>query len=169
MHPSRPLTLAIATMCLGCVSMPAADDTVATYVLVRHAEKDATIADDPPLTAMGEARAQRLADGLRRIPLDAIYSTAYRRTRDTAAPVAASHGLPVLDYAAADAASFAQRLRREHPRGTVLVVGHSNTVPQLARALCACDVPDMDEATYGIRYTLRFDANGKPRLAGTRD
>ena len=51
----------------------------------------------------------------------------------------------------------------------MLIVGHSNTLPQLARVLCKCEVADMDEAVYGIRYTIRFDANGRPSLTETRD
>lgn len=154
----------------GCASTDATDaGVVATYVLVRHAEKDTSIADDPPLTAAGAARAQRLAGSLRTLPLDAIYSSPYRRTRATAAATAADHRLPVLDYAPADAEAFADRLRREHPRGTVLVLGHSNTLPPLARALCRCEVADMDEAVYGIRYTVRIDASGQAQLTESRD
>lgn len=161
---------ALAALCLaGCTSTPVRDGAMATYLIVRHAEKDVRVADDPPLTADGQARAERLAALLAGTPLDAIYSSPTRRTRQTAAPVARAKGLDIVDYDPADAAAFARRLRGEHPAGTVLVVGHSNTVPQLARALCACEVPDMDEAVYGIRYTVRFDAAGHPRLSGTRD
>ena len=166
------LAFAIAALSLaGCASAPAAprDDTVATYLLVRHAEKDTRVADDPPLTDAGLERAERLATGLRGARLDAIYSSPYRRTRQTAAPVAREHGLPVLEYAPGDAVAFAARLHAERPRGTVLVVGHSNTLPPLARALCNCAVADMDERVYGIRYTIRFDANGRPALTESRD
>ena len=162
--------LAIAVLCLaGCASTPAADHATATYLLVRHAEKDLRVADDPPLTADGIARAERLAGSLHDTPLDAIYSSPYRRTRQTAAPIAAAKGIALVDYDPADATAFAARLRRYHPRGTVLVVGHSNTLPPLARALCGCTVADMDEAIYGIRYTIRFDAGGRAQLAESRD
>ena len=162
--------LAIAVLCLaGCASTPAADHATATYLLVRHAEKDLRVADDPPLTADGIARAERLAGSLHDTPLDAIYSSPYRRTRQTAAPIAAAKGIALVDYDPADATAFAARLRRDHPRGTVLVVGHSNTLPPPARALCGCTVADMDEAIYGIRYTIRFDPGGRAQLAESRD
>ena len=162
--------LAIAVLCLaGCASTPAADHATATYLLVRHAEKDLRVADDPPLTADGIARAERLAGSLHDTPLDAIYSSPYRRTRQTAAPIAAAKGIALVDYDPADATAFAARLRADHPRGTVLVVGHSNTLPPLARALCNCAIADMDERVYGIRYTIRFDANGRAALIETRD
>lgn len=164
------IVVAIAGLLLaGCASTRVADDAVATYLLVRHAEKDTSVASDPPLTAAGHARAQRLAEQLRNTPLDAIYSSSYRRTRQTATPVADAHRLAIVDYDPADAAAFAARLRGAHPRGQVLVVGHSNTLPPLASALCGCAVADMDEAIYGIRYTLRFDADGNPRLTEIRE
>ena len=151
----------------ACSSHPAASDS-ATYILVRHAEKATAPPKDPPLTEAGQDRAQRLADGLQGTRLDAVYSSPYQRTRQTAAPVAQAQGLTVIDYNPDDAA-FATRLRADHPRGTVLVVGHSNTLPPLARALCGCNVADMDERIYGIRYTIRFDANGRAALIETRD
>lgn len=154
----------------GCATTPAArGDAVATYLLVRHAEKDTRVARDPPLTAAGTARAQRLAERLRDTRLDAIYSSPTRRTRQTAQPVADRHRLAIVEYNPVDAAAFADRLRAEHPRGTVLVVGHSDTLPPLARALCGCTVADMDERIYGIRYTLGFDANGRVRFSESRD
>ena len=162
----------IAATCLAllsaCSSHPAASDT-ATYILVRHAEKATTPPKDPPLTEAGRQRAQRLADGLRDTRLDAVYSSPYQRTRQTATPIARAQALPVIDYAPDDATAFAARLRADHPRGTVLVVGHSNTLPPLARALCNCAVADMDERVYGIRYTVRFDADGRPALTESRD
>ena len=162
------LVAACLALLTACSSRPAASDT-ATYILVRHAEKATAPAKDPPLTEAGQQRAQRLAEGLKSTPLDAVYSSAYQRTRQTASPVAQAQRLTVIDYAPDDAAAFATRLRTSHPRGTVLVVGHSNTLPPLARALCNCAIADMDERVYGIRYTIRVDANGRAALIETRD
>lgn len=153
----------------GCAAMPAARDDGVTYLLVRHAEKDLAAGKDPPLTAIGEARAQRLAALLADQPLDAIYSSPTRRTRQTAQPVADAKGLDIRAYDPVDAATFARRLRAEHPVGTVLVIGHSNTLPPLARALCGCAIADMDERNYGIRYTIHFDAGGHASLREYRD
>jgi len=164
----RIAALACMLSVAACSSHPAASDS-ATYILVRHAEKATAPAKDPPLTEAGRQRAQRLADSLKGTRLDAAYSSPYQRTRQTAAPVAQAQGLAIVDYVPDDAADFATRLRADHPRGTVLVVGHSNTLPPLARALCDCEVADMDERIYGIRYTIRFDANGRAALAETRD
>lgn len=85
-----------------------------------------------------------------------MYSTDTRRTRATATPAAQAHGLAVTSYDARGAEAFAGELRARHPAGLVLVVGHSNTVPALAAALCGCAVAPMTEQEYGLRYRLRF-------------
>ncbi|MBH2010889.1 MULTISPECIES: SixA phosphatase family protein [Thermomonas] len=166
---SAPIATLACMLLASCASMPAARDAGATYLLVRHAEKDVAAGKDPPLTAIGAARAQRLAASLADQPLDAIYSSATRRTRQTAEPVARAKAQEVIAYDPTDAAAFARRLRAEHPAGTVLVIGHSDTLPPLARALCACAVADMDEGNYGIRYRVHFDAGGHASLREFRD
>ena len=132
------------------------------FVIVRHAEKADDGSKDPPLTSSGEARANRLAAALRGTSLRAVYATAYRRTQATAAPAAMLHGLSVITYdARLPADEFAQRLRRDHLRGTVLVVAHSNTAPQIAAALCTCEVRAMDDNEFDRRMLIRFDASGR--------
>ena len=50
-----------------------------------------------------------------------------------------------------------------------MVVGHSNTVPGIVSALCACTVAPIDEADYGNRYFVDIDAQGEARLRHERD
>lgn len=169
------LLAAIATG--GCASSPSGPATPEppwpglVVVVVRHAEKDtATDSDDPPLTRAGQARAERLARSLAGAPVVATYATAYRRTRATAEPTATASGLPVTTYdARRPAGELAGQLRGKHAGGTVLVVGHSNTVPALAAALCGCDVSPMDESEYGRRMTIAFDADGTARFSQSTD
>ncbi len=99
--------------------------------LVRHAEK--LPGGDPALSEDGQARAERLAAQFADVPLQAVYTTGTKRTRQTAEPVAADHGLTVIFYDGGDLAGLAQTLKQ---RGqTALVVGHSNTTPDLVRLL----------------------------------
>ena len=115
-----------------------------TFIVVRHAEKVDDGSKDPPLSEAGLARAQAVAAALRDAPLRGVYATAYQRTQQTAAPAAHAHSLPVVTYDAKLAPTdFAAQLRREHTTGTVLVVGHSNTVPGIAAAVCECTVSSM--------------------------
>lgn len=124
---------------VACVVAPA-PETSAIY-LVRHAEKvtdgGAMIVDDPrdpPLTAEGEARAEALADTLEDAGITQIWSSDYTRTRDTAAPFAERLGLEVQLYDPSALEPFAGRLLVQRGE-TVLVVGHSNTTPDLVEFL----------------------------------
>jgi probable phosphoglycerate mutase len=123
----------------ACQSVPAPE--TGTAYLVRHAEKVTSgeamvVADpkDPPLTAAGQSRAKVLAEMLEGEPITAIWSSDYKRTRDTAAPLADLLNLEVQIYDPGDLEGLAAQLRA-NPNQTVLVVGHSNTTPQLAEAL----------------------------------
>ncbi|MCA1827803.1 MAG: histidine phosphatase family protein [Myxococcales bacterium] len=107
--------------------------------LVRHAEK-VDNSKDAALSAAGEARAHALADKLREAGITAIFATQYRRTQKTAAPLAARLGVKVQIHAADDTAGLVELLRKQD---RALVVGHSNTLPEVARAFgVTFDVPD---------------------------
>lgn len=165
------VTVATLLACLtACTSMPAEKPAdAATFVIVRHAEKVADAGDDPSLTDAGRARAAGLARALAGAPVVAVYSTAFARTQETARPTADAHALPVTTYdAGAPADALASRLRAAHGTGTVLVVGHSNTVPAIASALCRCHVPPMEETEYDRRLVVTVDASGNATLATGR-
>jgi broad specificity phosphatase PhoE len=157
----------LAALLAGCATPPATPTGV-SFVVVRHAEK-AGDGKDPPLSTAGQARAIALADALRDAPLRAAYATAYQRTQATAAPAARAHALEVTTYDAnRPAGEFAAQLRRDHREGSVLVVGHSNTVPALAAALCACDVAPMGDAEFDRRLVITVDARGDATLREER-
>lgn len=150
----------------GVVDARATADATAplAFIVVRHAEK-VDDSRDPALSAAGEARARALAVQLRDTPLVAAWTSPFARTRQTALATAQAHGLQPREYdAALPATQLAAMLRDAHRHGTVLVVGHSNTVPAIVAALCGCPVDPIDEATYGGRYDIDHDADGRPRL-----
>ena len=73
--------------------------------------------------------------------------------------------MPLITYDAKQpAAEFAAQLRQRHAGQTVLVVGHSNTVPGIAAALCQCEVREMSEAEYDRVMTVRVDGDGRAAL-----
>ncbi len=155
----------LATLASCSASMPMHTESTATYIVVRHAEKNTDDPRDPELSAAGQARAKALSAQLSGVRLTAAYATDFRRTRQTAAPTAAANGIDVTGYdATMPAADFAARLRREQPTGTTLIVGHSNTVPDIVAALCACTVEPIDESRYGDRFDVRVDASGSAHL-----
>lgn len=104
--------------------------------IVRHAER-ADQSGDSPLSADGEARAVRLADRLRAAGITHIYTTDLRRTVQTAMPLAATSHLTPQQLPSADVQRLGALLRRLGPRDRALVVGHSNTVPELLTLLGA--------------------------------
>jgi broad specificity phosphatase PhoE len=108
--------------------------------LVRHAERaDAGMAAanmagaDPELSEAGKARATALAVLLKDAKITAIFTTEYKRTRDTAQPLAAATGVVATAIDSKDAATLIGKLKASS--GNVLVVGHSNTVPDIIKAL----------------------------------
>lgn len=164
------LLLCCALALAACSSTPASSAGGAVdFVVVRHAEKVADGTRDPALTDAGRARATALAALLRTRELTAAYATDFRRTQDTAAPAAAAHGIAVATYDAAQpAGDFAARLRQAHAAGTVLVVGHSNTVPDIVSALCQCPVAPIDESDYGNLFEVRIEGEARPVLSHRR-
>lgn len=154
-----------AIMLLGCGPKAAVND--ATYYLVRHAEKTAET-PDPALTQAGQKRAEDLAARLSKAPLSAIYSSDYIRTRDTAAPIASAKNLDVIIYNPRDLDGFAKELLKLS--GNILVVGHSNTTPQLSALLGGPEGTPIVEATeYNRLYVLQrrgIDVTGQIETYG---
>ncbi len=147
----------------GCAGTVLADTTV---ILVRHAEKT-TAADDPDLSEAGQARAAELARTLADIEIDAIYSTDFKRTRNTAAAVAAAKEIEIQlirrDELSTHVAELPKRILADHPDGTVLVVGHSNTVPALIESF-GVPTAKLTEKEYDDLYVVTVQAGGKARL-----
>ncbi len=147
--------VAAAGLLAACASTPDVPD--ATYYLVRHAEKILGV-PDPALTDAGAQRAEYLAVRLKDVDLTQIYSTDYIRTQETAKPTAAQHGLTVTSYDPKNLEGFAQTLLLLN--GHILVVGHSNTTPQLAGYLGSKPGEPIVEATEYDRFYV-ITRNGK--------
>jgi broad specificity phosphatase PhoE len=150
----------------------AADATV--VVVVRHAEKGTDDPTDPSLSDGGRARAQALAAALAGAGVDAVYTTQYRRTQLTATPAAEAAGVPVqvrpIDAKTLPTydADLARDLRALPPGSTALVVGHSNTVPTLVRAISGQTAPAMPESEFDRFTVIVLPADGDARVITTR-
>lgn len=156
-------------LCLLAAPLAAAPKPDTVVVLVRHAEKMADGSRDPLLTEVGWHRAGALVDRLADRPIAAVYATPFRRTQLTAWPVAKARGLTITVRPAGEpAASLADVLRTRHVGQQVLVVGHSNTLPDLARALGAQGVADMDESEYDRAMIVVIPAQGEVQLRQER-
>lgn len=153
---------------------PAAQPEPTVVIVVRHAERAAEPASDPALSAEGRARAQALPDAVGAAPVAAIYTTQFRRTRETAEPLAVRAGVPVTprpasgENLATHADDLARHILATHAGQTVVVVGHSNTVPALVAALSGAPAPPLTEADYGDLFRIVIPPSGAARVERSR-
>jgi phosphohistidine phosphatase SixA len=121
------LSFALFTILASC--------STTTVYIVRHGEKvDET--DSTDLSPAGFARAAALADTLAGRGIDSIFSTPFRRTRQTVEPLAKRIGVNVVNYPPKPVEAIADRVSRIRNK-TVVVAGHSNTILEIAKGLGA--------------------------------
>ncbi|MEP7016142.1 MAG: phosphoglycerate mutase family protein [Verrucomicrobiota bacterium] len=136
--------LVILLSLVASVSIASAQPIV---VIVRHAEKETSASKDPDLSPAGKARADALARMLKDAGIAAIFTSEFKRTQQTAAPIASSSGVKPTIVAAKDTAALVSKLHELS--GNALVVGHGNTIPELVKALgidAPIVIPDNDYA-----------------------
>lgn len=143
--------------------------------LVRHAERaeapaaaapGAMMANDPPLSAAGHERAKRLAALLASAGVTHIFATEYLRTRQTAAPLSEKTKVQVVMSAAKDPDPLIRQVRRV--AGNVLIVGHTNTVPDLLKRLGVKAPVTIEESEYDNLFIVVRRAQGEPTLIRLR-
>lgn len=145
----------IGMVLLVAVSAVTLQAQTTTIILLRHAEKDTSVAGstmmkaDPPLTKAGEQRAARLLEVLKAYQPDAIYSTNYIRTKATITPLAKKFNKEIQVYEPKNLAAFAEQLIQQQGK-TLVVAGHSNTTPSLVNLLIKENkYPNLDDGEYG--------------------
>jgi|SRR5579872_86118 len=142
--------------------------TTTVVVIVRDAEQEIGSIQDPPLSAEGERRAQRLAQmfgpakGIGH--LEAIYVNDSRQSQQTANPLAERLAKQPVAVSAADVKAIAERILREHSGGTVLVVSHNTVIPALIRQLADIDVSPIPSDDYDSLYILSIPTFGDASL-----
>jgi len=139
------------------LSLPAAADVF----LVRHADKK-TPDEQSLLSAKGHKRAKDLARTLSSVKLKAIYRTEYERTGQTAAPTAAAQGLTPILVQSDDVKGLAAKLRAVPAGENVLVVGHSDTVPDLIAELGVSTRVALGNYDYDNLFVVSPRAGGEP-------
>lgn len=139
------------------------DTAETTIYLVRHAEKAKDGTRDPNLTEKGKERALALAERLKDEKLTAVYSSNYKRTRQTAQPTASQQGVETTIYDPRSLDKLKANILKKYPEGgTFLIVGHSNTTPNLANLLIGSEMfSAIDESDYDNFYKVELSAKGK--------
>jgi broad specificity phosphatase PhoE len=169
----------VAVLALACtLPQPApvvpANAAGTTIVVVRHAERSTDDPRDPSLSVAGHDRARALSAVLRDARVTDIYTTQYKRTRQTAEPYARQSGITIFErpISPANSATYARDLAREilasSAGKSVLVVGHSNTVPDIVGALSGTAIPAMTEAEYDHIFVVVIPVSGSPRVLQLR-
>ena len=118
--------------------------------------------DDPPLTPAGEQRAARLAAMLSQSGIKAIYTSEFKRTRQTAAPLADRLKIKPVMAAAKDPGPLVAQLKKA--QAPVLVVGHANTLPDLIKALGVTETVTIGDNDYDNLFIIVRAASGKATL-----
>jgi len=138
-------------------------EPVTTVILVRHADRDKPAPGtpqnpDPPLNAKGKARAKTLAQMLSTAVVQAVYTSPFQRTAQTAQPFLATR--PTLSAVSkGTAAELKKHILDNNAGKVVLVVGHSNTVPELIKLLDGPVLPEINDCEFDNLFVLvRYSA-----------
>jgi broad specificity phosphatase PhoE len=152
----------------ACVTTRPAGPEVTTVYLVRHGEKSTAVANDPnpALTPDGRARAEALAAKLGNAGVTNIISTQLTRARETAQPLASRLEL-TTEIVPTTGPGFADRTAAavlSHRGGTILVVGHSNTIASVISALGGPRLPDLCDSEHSNLFVLKITKSPGPTL-----
>lgn len=164
-----PLMPSISAMILvTSISMASAQQAV---ILVRHAELQGAAmapAKDLALSEAGEARAKRLASILKDTSVGAIYVTDFARTSKTAEPLSRELNRELTVFPKGDPQELVERLRKNHGGQTVLMVGHTDTLPGLLKALGHPADIKIDPQDYTNMFVVVPKTDGAPTFLRLR-
>ena len=139
------------------VQLSFAQDKTTTIYFIRHAEK-VDSSKNPDLSTFGLERAAHWSEIFSVIPFDAIYSTDFTRTKQTATPTATNKRIDITLYDAKNI-DF-QKFKTDNLGKTVLVVGHSNTIPDFVNKLINQDVySNIEDKTFGNLYIVTLNGD----------
>lgn len=135
-----------------------------TLYIVRHAEKVASAPgnDDPSLSPAGVARAEELAHVLGSVDLRAIYVTPYRRTRETAAPLATAKRLTPIEVEPEKLNVFADSVFTRHAGQAVLLVGHYDTASTVLQFMRSEQGVVIGDCEYDDLIVVTLCGKGEP-------
>lgn len=156
----RALAL-VALLAAIAIPAPAAAQAAqpVTVFFVRHAEKGPET-PDPSLTAEGEARAQALAFALRDARITTILVSQFKRTQETALPLARAIHVRPDPTDAGQVDDLVIRLKSLAPGTRALVVSHSNLIPAIIEKLTGVAVGEMKDADYDRLYVATLSPSG---------
>jgi broad specificity phosphatase PhoE len=150
----------LITLLFACLLFAFSAVAGPTIFFVRHAEKATTGGGDMDLSRAGRARAQSLATLLKDAEISTVYTSELKRTQQTAAPLAKALHLEPAVIPARDQPALIEKLKGA--TGNVLVVGHSNTIPNLIKTFGIASPIDIADNDYDNLFVVLLEE--KPRL-----
>jgi 2,3-bisphosphoglycerate-dependent phosphoglycerate mutase len=163
-----PSFLVFAFLVLTITAWSQEKPSLTTLVFVRHAEKVDDGTRDPELSEEGKQRVIKLSKLLSNQKIDAVYSTNYKRTRNTVEPIAVEHGLSVTPYESFNSSQLTELVNR-YKSGTILICGHSNTTPAMINAILGKQAfKQWADADYGNFIIVTVAATGETGLTSLR-
>ena len=132
--------------------------------VIRHAEQELTGQVDAGLRPEGRERATDWAKILRPSGLDLVVTTEIKRSRDTGAIIAEALEVPQVEFSRGGSSGIAKFLRENYPEDVILVVGHSETIPQLLRSFGYQDTFPISRSAYGWLFIVTPLENGPPAV-----
>jgi phosphohistidine phosphatase SixA len=146
----RKLLLALLAV-LSTATLTEAAPAADTVYVIRHLQK--AEGADPPLSAEGAANAQLLAARLRTSGIKAIFATRTQRAMQTGEPLAKQLGIAVTGYDPRDPDALIKAVAAIN--GAALIVGHSNTVPDIVARLGGAAIAPLGDQDYGTIFVAR--------------
>lgn len=145
--------LCFLLICLIMQTISAQNSETTTLFLIRHAEK-AEASSNPELSQAGIERAINWAKYFEKTPIDFFYTTLYKRTQQTCATVAATKQKDIIFYKPEN--MDLKKLISENKGRTILIVGHSNTIPNyINKLLGEQKYADISESDFGNLYIIK--------------
>ena len=159
-----------AAMLSGVARAEAASTLQPTVVVVvRHAEKLGEDSRDPSLSSAGQERARKLRLMLRDMGITAVYVSDTLRAKETAEPITSSLDLVAVTYPGREVAALIDQVLKNAAGQTVLVVGHSNTVPEMISLLTrGRESVVLDDAEYDAMFIVTIDHRNESALLRLR-
>lgn len=169
------ISIIVATMVFCQPAVAQNEFKPITVFLIRHAEREEEPRQDPPLSKDGIARSQALAQVLSGAGIKAILTSQYNRTKQTGEPLAAKLGLTITPFTLKLSTSNPRQVAEEstaevtnkileYAGQSVLVIGHSNSIPDVIKMLGGDVVPTMDERKFDDLYIVTVYAKGKAKV-----
>ncbi|WP_444996588.1 SixA phosphatase family protein [Aliikangiella sp. IMCC44359] len=146
------ITIGLLLLCSTVNAEDTLKDQTVTIYLVRHAEKQTDDTKNPSLTQQGQQRAKKLAQTLKLKNIKRIFSTQYKRTIQTALPLAKQLKIDIEFYDPGKLLLFANEITTL--KENILIVGHSNTTPVLVELLGGKPFGKIKENEYDRLYVL---------------